>query len=121
MPETLQSIDGRLEPVIEICMEHALKTLIERRSQDTKPVIVRMVLRGDLIDHWYYMSEQWIDQPYFIPHINLQPYVGPAREAPVEFYGIGTYLVEDRTNQLIAGIPNEHIRFLMRVIGIPFH
>lgn len=119
MHEALQSIDGRLVPVVEVCIEHALKTFMERRLQDAKPVIVRMVLRGHEIKHWYYKSEQWIDQPYSIHAMGLQPYVGPASGAPAEFYGPGTFFVEDNLIQFVASVPNEVVREFMKQSGMP--
>lgn len=75
----------------------------ERNALDTHPVIVQMRHLGRLIDHWYYRSDQWVDQPYFKPSEFLQPYVGPVELANPGLYGKGTYIVDKELTDLIVG------------------
>jgi hypothetical protein len=77
-PDSGQIIDGKIGPVKEICVDHALATFLERRERDTNPKIVKMLVNGKPISHWYYRSEEWIDQPYYMGRFLVQPYVGPA-------------------------------------------
>ena len=88
-------LQGRMGPILEACILRAERTFLNRAPADTNPAIVRMVLRGVLIDHWYYRSCEWIEQPYFAAGILLQPYVGSAKLArPKSLYGAGTYITD---------------------------
>ena len=99
--QTLQLIRGEFVPFQEICLSHAENTFRVRLAiGDTNPQIVQMKLRGQLIPHWYYRSKQWVDQPYFIPLIFLQPYVGPAGQANPGQYGEGTFEVDEEITNL---------------------
>ncbi len=77
----------------------------DRWKTDTNPCIVQMILYRELVPHWYYRSDQWVAQPYFIPQYFLQPYVGPSENAPANMYGKGTYVIDkDATNFAINKI-----------------
>jgi hypothetical protein len=96
--------DGSLGPIEEACILRAEKTFKIRSKIDTNPVIVQMVLRGKPIDHWYYRSDQWIDQPYFALGNGLQPYIGPANRAQRFMYGEGKFIVDkEATEDAIEG------------------
>lgn len=100
--DTLQLINGELGPVKEICLDHAEKTYNKRKKIDTNPVIVQMIYCGKLIDHWYYRSDQWIDQPYFKESIFLQPYVGPVSETNQGIYKNGKYFIDKELTEIVA-------------------
>lgn len=89
--------DGSLGPLEEACILRAGKTFRNRFKTDTNPSIVRMVVGGKPINHWYYRSDQWIDQPYFSvdPSLPLQSYVGPTNMAPRFSYKEGTYIIDN--------------------------
>ena len=89
-----QKEDGTLGPLEEACIFRAEKTFKLRSKQDTNPAIVKMVLLGELINHWYYRSDHWIDQPYFAVNLGLEPYVGPTNKAPKFFYGEGKFIID---------------------------
>ncbi len=89
---------GKLGPIQDICVVAAQRAYLKRRNQDTNPQIVQMVLCGEVIPHWYYRSDEWIDQPYFIPQNFVQPYRGPVVSAYPWLYGEKTYVVD---NELI--------------------
>lgn len=98
---TLQLIDGEFVPAQEICLVHAEVTFKERQKNgDTNPLIVQMIHLGQLIDHWYYRSDQWVDQPYFKPSEFLQPFVGPADQANPGQYGDGSFEVDDEMTEI---------------------
>lgn len=86
--------EGKLGPLRDICVVAAQKVFLARYETDTNPTIVQMILRGELVDHWYYRSEEFIDQPYFLPAHFLQPYRGPANVANPGLYGPETYVVD---------------------------
>ena len=91
---------GKLGPVTEACIVRAERTYLARAVNDTNPSIVQMKLRGrELLDHWYYRSDQWVDQPYLATSIFLQPYVGSASRAMRTLYGDGTYLIDEEATQ----------------------
>jgi hypothetical protein len=93
--------NNRLGPIRDICVVAAQRAYLERKEADTNPQIVQMVLRGKvLINHWYYRSDQWVEQPYFIPFFVLQPYRGPANYASPILYGQDTYIVDERLIEL---------------------
>jgi len=96
-----QFVNGKLQGVIENCVTHACNTYKERKDKDTNPMVVEMVLQGKPIDHFYYRSDQWVDQPYYNPSGLMQPYVGPADQAPPLLYGKGTYLIDEATTNLL--------------------
>ena len=91
---TMQLVDGKFVPAQEICLAHAKKTFAERLNGDTNPQIVQMKLRGQPIPHWYYRSDQWVDQPYFKPSEFLQPFVGPTEQANPGLFGDDTYEID---------------------------
>jgi len=91
---------GNLGSISESCIERAEKTYLTRSAMDTNSLIVQMKLRGEkLLDHWYYRSDQWVDQPYFAASILLQPYVGPASRAMKVLYGDGTYVIDKQATE----------------------
>jgi hypothetical protein len=71
-------VNGSLDIVTEPCIAHAEKVFRRRAGLDTNPQIVQMVGLTGPINHWYYKSEEWIDQPFPILAHLIQPYVGPA-------------------------------------------
>lgn len=85
---------GKLGPMMDICEVAAQNTMKERWGKDTDPSIVQMILRKQLVPHWYYRSNEWIAQPYYLPKYFLQPYVGPSKDAPPHLYGEGTYILD---------------------------
>ena len=92
--------DGKLGPIRDICVIAAQRTFIKRQKVDTNPTIVQMIHQHRLVPHWYYRSEQFIDQPYFIPGQFLQPYRGPAFLANPGLYGPGTYIIDKELTKL---------------------
>jgi len=96
MQEVLQLIDGRLQPIEKLCFMHGVKTG-NSRKEDTNRQIVEMLVNGRFFGHYYYRSDQWIDQPYRIRFgiLSIEPYVGPPENAPAESFGNGTYKVDD--------------------------
>lgn len=98
---TQQIVNGELvSPPPEICLVAAERVFRERRKKgDTDPKIVQMKSHGELIDHWYYRSKQWIEQPYLKLSEFIQPYIGPADKAPLSFYGDGSYEVDETITQ----------------------
>jgi len=99
---TEQLIDGEFVcPPTEICLVAAQRVFKERmKNGDTNPQIVQMKLRGQLIPHWYYRSDQWVEQPYLKISDFLQPFVGPADEAMPFLYGEGSYVVDEEMTAL---------------------
>ncbi len=91
--------DGSLGPMREACILRAERTFKLRWKTDTNPVIAQMILRGEQIPHWYYRSDQWIDQPYFAISNGMQPYVGPADKAPKFMYGAGTFVIDEESTE----------------------
>jgi hypothetical protein len=87
--------DGTLGPIEEVCILRAEKIFKIRSKLDTNPHIVQMVSREKPIEHWYYRSDQWIDQPYFALGI-MKPYIGPANRAPRFMYGEGKFIITDK-------------------------
>ncbi len=69
----------------ELCIHHALLTYRKRKDTDTEPHIVNMTINGQPIDHWYYRSRQWIDQPYLLGPLGVEPYVGQVDQAPLSY------------------------------------
>ena len=102
MENAKQVVNGRLSDIESICVTHAIKTFKERRGADTNPQVVQMVHNGDVLDHWYYRSEEWIDQPYFIRDRLIQPYTGPAELAMPLLYGEGTYVPDEALMKFIS-------------------
>jgi hypothetical protein len=99
--KVFQYIDGKRKLPEELCLTHAARVFRERRNADTGPKIVQMVLRNMIQDHWYYRSNEWVDQPYFSLDIGLQPYVGPANLAPPHIYGKGTFNIDEELTMLL--------------------
>ena len=94
-----QREDGTLGPLEEPCIFRAEKTFKSRSKQDTNPAIVQMVLLGELISHWYYRSDQWIDQPYFSINLGMEPYIGPVDQAPKIFYDKDKFIVNEAATE----------------------
>lgn len=94
--------DGTLGPVKEACINRAERIFQLRHKTDTNPKIVQMILRGERIPHWYYRSDEWIDQPYFAMSIAMQPYVESTNKAPIWYKKEGNFMVDDEaTNDFI--------------------
>lgn len=93
--------EGRLVPWNEICVVAAERIFRERWELDTEQIIAQMIFKGKPIDHWYYRSKEWVEQPYFIPSKVIQPYRGPVEYAHVWLYGEGTYLVNEKVTNLL--------------------
>jgi len=91
---TFKLIEGKLQPSIDICVTHAKNVYRQRKDIDTNPMIVQMINMDRPIPHWYYRSDQWIDQPYYQPSTYLQPYVGPTDQAEPYLFGEGTYQLD---------------------------
>lgn len=106
--EALQLIDGELKTIEESCVTHAVKTFSSRKEQDTNQQIVQMILCGEPIPHWYYRSDQWIDQPYFISPL-VQPYVGPTDGMVPPAYWEGRYNVEENFTEVLSQGADEFI------------
>lgn len=102
--EQPQQIDaqGRLGPIKDgLCVPYAENVFIERFKKDTGQTIVQTILDGVSIPHWYYRSEQWLDQPYLICTTSvIQPYRGPVNLAYPWLYGPGTFRVDEIETQL---------------------
>ena len=96
-----QIVDGELRDIQDICLSYALRIYNERSEIDTNPKIVRMIFRGNPINHWYYRSDQWIDQPYFFGSVFIQPCIGPPEQACPVLYGEGTYETDE---EIMGGI-----------------
>jgi len=62
--EGSQLIDGKFQPVRDVCTKHAEDVFNSRRGIDTNPMIVQMIHHDKPVNHHYYRSDQWIDQPY---------------------------------------------------------
>ena len=102
MDNALQVVNGRLSEIENLCLTHAIRTFKERREADTNPQIVQMVHDGDVLGHWYYRSDEWIDQPYFIKSRLIQLYTGPAELAMPLLYGEGTYVPDEGLMKFIS-------------------
>ena len=88
--------DGKLGPVKEACITAAQRVFFTRMKTDTHPVLVQMIHLGELVPHWYYRSDEWIDQPYYSPAMFLQPYRGPANLANPGLYGPGKFIIDEK-------------------------
>ncbi|PIN79524.1 hypothetical protein COV16_03755 [Candidatus Woesearchaeota archaeon CG10_big_fil_rev_8_21_14_0_10_34_8] len=103
MPQIQQLVGDELVDFIESCINHAYRTYAKRADQDTNPVIARMLVDGKPVDHWYYRSDEWIDQPYELSMIGFPAYVGPADNRKIKFiYGEGNFIVETKYTEDIA-------------------
>jgi hypothetical protein len=101
-PEILNE-EGHLEPWKgEACITTAMRIYSKRKDIDTNSRIVRMVIDGKLVDHWYFRSDQWIEQPFYSPKKCLLPYRGAAADADPSLYGEGTYQTDEKMNQVIG-------------------
>ena len=101
---TQQIVNGELVcPPSEICLTAAGRVFRERQIEDdTNPKIVQMILNGKLIEHWYYRSDQWIEQPYLKMSEFLQPYIGPVDGAMPFLYGNGTYVIDEDATEIFS-------------------
>ena len=70
-----------------------------------------MILHGKLVPHWYYRSNEWIDQPYFNPSVFLQPYIGPPEKALSILYGRNTFRVDEEATYLALQIAEGIIQY----------
>ena len=71
-----QFVDGKLCEITESCVKHAVQTFNARRSQDTDQMIVQMIVRGNKVPHWYYRSNEWVEQPYALREQFVDPFIG---------------------------------------------
>lgn len=71
-----QMVEGKFEEIEESCVKHAYITF-QRRTQDKNRKIVQMVSRGTAMSHYYFRSDQWIEQPYAFPDQHIDAYCGP--------------------------------------------
>ena len=76
---------------MSFCCEDALAVYEERHRTDSHPRIVRVVLPGAPF-HAYYRSSQIV---WNLTNSPIPPYAGPARFAPKEHYGPGTFMVDE--------------------------
>ncbi|MGV8162723.1 MAG: hypothetical protein ACP5N2_05335 [Candidatus Nanoarchaeia archaeon] len=84
-----QIINGTLVFPQNNCLYVALQAYKSRHLKDTNPLIVKMILTTDIfkeIDHWYYRSDQWIEQPFLIPKDNIPYHIGPIDSADKRCY-----------------------------------
>ena len=91
--------DGTIGPLEEACITRAHKTFRTRCKIDTNPTIVRMLHNGKPIDHWYYRSDQWIDQPFHFPQLGMFAYVGAPTSATKVIYSKENYIVDQEAIQ----------------------
>ena len=103
-----QMIDGKLCEITESCAKHAALTFDARRSQDTNQMIVQMIVRGNKIPHWYYRSNEWVEQPYSLKEEFVDSFVGPAPAKDDQLaeimYSIQNYeIAKDLTDLIEAG------------------
>ena len=93
---TQQLVNGELiEPPPEGCIACAERVFKQRQKDgDTNPQIVQMKSGGYSISHWYYRSDQWIEQPYLKISAFIQPYVGPSNQAQKSLYGEGSFVID---------------------------
>lgn len=82
--------------MIYSCVDRAIEAYSERIEIDTNQAIVQMIdpFSDELIDHWYYRSDQFIFQPYNLPFLNINSYIGSPNKAPLETYGNGTFMLD---------------------------
>ena len=95
---------GVLGPITESCISRANKTFISRAATDTDPFIVKMIFAGKEVPHWYYRSNEWIDQPFYSLGRYLLPYVGPVEEGDPYLYGEGTYIIERSATEFVRSL-----------------
>lgn len=58
------------------CVYVAKQAYFRRARLDTSAQIVEVLSSGHPQNHWYYRSDQWIEQPFLLLSIFMQPYVG---------------------------------------------
>ena len=89
--DSRELIGDNLEKVEHNCVFVALKSYKERHEKDKSPLIAQMGIKVPegvkFIPHYYYRSDNWIEQRFLLPGDNLNAYVGPAKEADPIFYG----------------------------------
>ena len=103
-----QIVDSKLCEITESCIKHAVLTFDARRSHDTNQMIVQMIVRGNKIQHWYYRSNEWVEQPYALREQFVDPFIGPvpARDDQLAeiMYSIQKYeIAKDITYLIRAG------------------
>ena len=59
------------------------------------PHIVQMVVDGEPIEHFYYRSEKWIEQPFTLQSEGIKPFSGPTDGPIHKQYQEGTYRVDE--------------------------
>jgi len=111
MPQIQQLVGDELVDFIESCINHAYRTYAKRADQDTNPVIARMLVDGKPVDHWYYRSDEWIDQPYDLTMVfGFPAYVGPADNRQIQYiYNKRTFVVEtEHTKDIALAVENRN-------------
>ena len=89
--QSFQVVNGELRGMQETCVVHAIRTFLARRDVDANPQIVQMVIDTKPIDHWYYRSDSYVDQPYFLASLLIQPLIGDPSGGYPRHYGEGTF------------------------------
>jgi hypothetical protein len=85
--ESKQLIDGKLVDAENNCLYVALQTYKQRCKIDKNPLIVQMIIDDfKIVPHWYYRSDNWIEQHFLIPGDNIKPYIGPVKSAEARLY-----------------------------------
>lgn len=105
-PSAQLLVEGELVPAGgKSCIKCAEQAFEERlKKGDTNPQIVQMILMGKPTKHFYYRSDQWIEQPLYKPSAFIPCYVGPADQANPCFYGEGTYQIHESLTRRICKI-----------------
>lgn len=98
MERVKQLIDGKLVNYQVACITQAFRTFAERAGTDQNPNIVQMLALGIPIEHWYYRSEDWIDQPYHHPE-RLFAYVGSTSGNFPPQLGPGTFKIDTESTR----------------------
>ena len=95
------------------CVSHALEAYLRRSSEDTNPLIERLLLPDGTQDsHWYYRSDQVISTSAFNWPEDFPAYEGPLEGLPrpiQEQLAPGRYILEpflmDRVNTTLKRHP----------------
>jgi hypothetical protein len=101
LPPRQMDEEGNLGPVKDICLVVAERVFRQRWGKDTNPCIVQMILDGRPQQHWYYRSDQWLDQPFEFMSLFIQAYRGEVLMAYPWLYGEDTYSIDQEETQRI--------------------
>lgn len=85
--------------MLENCVDIAIETYIARKDIDTNPLICHMFYQNctETFPHWYYRSDQYINQPEDFSFFGITPFVGHPSKAPEEVYGKNKFQVDQKT------------------------